>query len=104
MIHRVAIINSFIFHRIYVRGKMGRTAMQSFQTLPFLFKISVLFLAYAGHWSAVIRILNVSRKFSMCIIFSTGYIKIYNIEFSKEYIIHQHAFVQSTIQYNSSKT
>ena len=29
----------------------------------------------------VIPILNVSRKFSMCIIFSTGYIKIYNINF-----------------------
>jgi len=28
----------------------------------------------------VIPILNVSRKFSMCIIFSTGYIKIYNIK------------------------
>ena len=29
----------------------------------------------------VIPILNVSRKFSMCIIFSTEYIKIYNINF-----------------------
>jgi len=52
----------------------------------------------------VILILNVSRKFSMCIIFSIGYIKIYNINSSNEYFIQQHAFVQSTMQYNSSKT
>jgi len=52
----------------------------------------------------VIPTLNVSRKFSMCIIFSTGYIKIYNINSSNEYFIQQYAFVQSTIQYNSSKT
>ena len=32
----------------------------------------------------VIPILNVSRKFSMCIIFSTGYIKIYNINSTNE--------------------
>jgi len=43
-------------------------------------------------------ILNVSRKFSMCIIFSTGYIKIYNINSSNEYFIQQYEFVQSTIQ------
>jgi len=47
--------------------------------------------------------LVVSRKFSMCIIFSTGYIKIYNIKSSNEYFIQQHAFVQSTIQYYTSK-
>jgi len=52
----------------------------------------------------VIPTLNVSRKFSMCIIFSTGYIKIYNINSSNEYFIQQYAFVQSSIQYNSSKT
>ena len=55
-------------------------------------------------WRPVTSILNVSRKFSMCIIFSTGYIKIYNINSSNEYFIQQDAFVQSTIQYNSSKT
>ena len=47
----------------------------------------------------VTPILNVSRKFSMCIIFSTGYIKIYNINSTNEYFIQQHAFVQSTIQH-----
>jgi len=39
----------------------------------------------------------------MCIIFSTGYIKIYNINSSNEYFIQQHAFVQSIIQYYTSK-
>ena len=34
----------------------------------------------------VIHTLNVSRKFSMCIIFSTGYIKIYNINSTNEYL------------------
>jgi len=29
----------------------------------------------------VTPILNISRKFSMCIIFSTGYIKIYNVNY-----------------------
>ena len=51
----------------------------------------------------VTLILNVSRKFYMCIIFSTGYIKIYNINSSNEYFIQQHAFIQSTIQYYTSK-
>ena len=48
--------------------------------------------------------LNVSRKFSMYIIFSTEYIKIYNIKASNEYFTQQYMFVHSTIQYNSSKT
>jgi len=43
------------------------------------------------------------EKFSMCIIFNTGYTKIYNINSSNEYFIQQHAFVQSTIQYYTSK-
>jgi len=51
----------------------------------------------------VIPTLNVSRKFSMCIIFSTGYIKIYNINSSNECFIQKHVFVQSTIQYYTSK-
>ena len=46
----------------------------------------------------VTPILNVSRKFSMRIIFSTGYIKIYNINSTNEYFIQQNAFVQSTTQ------
>jgi len=41
----------------------------------------------------VMPILNVSRKFSMCIIFSTGYIKIYNIKTLNEYYIQQFTFV-----------
>jgi len=39
----------------------------------------------------------------MRIIFSTGYIKIYNINSTNEYFIQQNAFVQSTIQYYTSK-
>jgi hypothetical protein len=38
--------------------------------------------------------LNVSRKFSMCVKFSTGYIKIYNNKTSNEYLIQQYVFVQ----------
>ena len=37
--------------------------------------------------------LNVSRKFSMCIIFSTGYIKIYNLITSNECHIQPFKFV-----------
>jgi len=37
--------------------------------------------------------LNVSKKFSMCIIFSTGYIKIYNLISLNEYHIQQFTFV-----------
>jgi len=48
--------------------------------------------------------LNVSRKFSMCIIFSIGYIKIYNTKTLIDYFIQQYVFVQTTIQYYSSKT
>ena len=51
----------------------------------------------------VTPILNVSRKFSMRIIFSIGYIKIYNISSTNEYFIQQNAFIQSTIQYYTSK-
>jgi len=47
--------------------------------------------------------LNVSTKFSMCIIFSTGYIKIYNMNTLNEYHIQQYAFVQSKIQHHLSK-
>jgi len=39
----------------------------------------------------------------MHIIFSTGYIKIYNINSTNEYFIQQNASVQSTIQYYTSK-
>jgi hypothetical protein len=38
--------------------------------------------------------LNVSRKFSMCVIFSTGYINISNNKISNEYLIQKQAFVQ----------
>jgi len=51
----------------------------------------------------VTPILNVSRKFSMRIIFSTGYIQVYNISSTNEYSIQRNAFVQSTIQYYTSK-
>ena len=44
-------------------------------------------LAYLYNELAVIPILNVSRKFSMCIIFSTGYIRVYNIKTSNEYYL-----------------
>jgi hypothetical protein len=42
---------------------------------------------------AVTPILNVPRKFSMCVILSTGYIKIYNNKSSNEYYIQQITFV-----------
>ena len=47
--------------------------------------------------------LNVSRKFSMCIIFSTGCIKIYNIKTSNEYYIQQYVFLHRVIQHYLSK-
>jgi len=60
------------------------------------------FLELSGK-DCVTPILNISRKFSMRIIFSTGYIKIYNINSTNEYFIQQNAFVQSTIQYYTTK-
>jgi len=43
--------------------------------------------------------LNVSKKFSMCIIFSTGYIKIYNLKSSNEYHIQQITFVHQKLPF-----
>ena len=59
------------------------------QTHCVLYFLVVYFLVFIF----VTPILNISRKFSMCIIFSTRYIKIYNINSKNEYFIQQHAFV-----------
>jgi len=58
---------------------------------------------YDAHVLNVTPTLNVPRKFSMCIIFSTGYIKIYNMKTLNEYHIQQYTFVQSIIQHYLSK-
>jgi len=66
--------------------------------------IQVKYMGFGvGDMESVIPILNVSRKFSMCIIFSTEYIKIYNMNTSNEYHIQQNAFVQSVIRHYLSK-
>jgi len=57
------------FNCIFHRPPSG-----TIKLLPFL-ALSSYFLVHSR------RTLNVSRKFSMCIIFSTGYIKIYNIKY-----------------------
>ena len=62
------------------------------------FSVTFVLFAFTLIWN-VTPTLNVSRKFSMCIIFSTGYIKIYNLNTSNEYHIQQFTFVHLKIQH-----